>query len=49
MYGTYLVLMIPENVRRWLGAELDYTSQVDCAPFIHVQVGTTQYACRWHC
>lgn len=45
---SYLVMVIPENVSRWLWAVFDCARQVDCGALVDVYVGTAQYGGRRH-
>lgn len=47
-FAAHLVLVVPEDVGRWLGTELDEAGEVDSGPYIHVQVRPAENARRWH-
>lgn len=45
----YLILMIPEDMGRWLRAELDDASEIYGAALVHIQIGSSQNGGRGHC
>lgn len=48
-FAAHLVLVVPEDVGRRLGAELDEAGEVDSGPDVYVQVRPAEDARRRHC
>jgi hypothetical protein len=46
---THLVVVVPEDVGRWLWAVLDCAREVNGTAFVHVQVRASQNRCSRYC